>query len=90
MRKRVPHNTIDGIECKYCKSCDSWHNLDQFNKKAASYDGLETKCKKCAQLKSAKFRLDNPAYDKDYQQKNSEILKQYKKDYYIKKKDSQT
>lgn len=92
MRKRIPHELRDGIEVKYCKSCDDvkdavcWYPLSEFNMKLASYDGLETKCKKCAQKKSAAFRQNNPEFDKNYQAKNSDKLKAYKREYYIKKK----
>ena len=72
MRRRIPHKTDDkGVELKYCKQCDQWFPLEHFNKKQASYDGLETKCKGCAQKKSAKFRQENPAYDKEYQIKKN-------------------
>jgi len=82
MRRRIPHRTISGIEQKYCKTCDQWHSLEKFNKKAASYDGLETKCKQCAQSKSAKFRKSHPNYDKQYQVQNNERLRAYKREYY--------
>jgi len=86
LRRRIPHRKENGIDQKYCKSCDDWHKLDGFNRKSASFDGLETKCKACAQKKSSKFREKHPAYDKDYQMKNSDKLKEYKKEYYRKKK----
>lgn len=86
MRRRIPHRIEQGEEEKYCKSCESWYKLSAFNKKAASYDGLETKCKECAQTKSAKFRLSNPDYDKTYQSKHIERLRAYKREYYRSKK----
>jgi len=86
MRRRIPHRTVDGEVQKYCKKCDNWFFLTEFNQKKVSYDGLETKCKKCAQKKSAAFRKDNPSYDKSYQEKNLERLRDYKKEYYNKKK----
>lgn len=86
MRKRIPHEIRDGIEVKYCKVCDKWFPLSEFNKKMASWDGLETKCKSCAQKKSAAFRADHPSYDKEYQSKNLDDLRAYKREYYQKKK----
>jgi len=86
MRKRIPHKIIDGAEAKYCKPCDIWHGLSEFNKKKASYDGLETKCKACAKKKSERFRRENPSYDREYQVKNADRLKIYKRDYYQKKR----
>lgn len=86
MRTRIPHKIENDIEEKYCKVCDSWHPITNFNSKRASWDALETKCKHCAQKKSAKFREQNPAYDKEYQSKNLEDLKTYKREYYQKKK----
>lgn len=86
MRRRIPHEIKDGVEIKYCKVCDQWYPLSEFNSKQASWDGKETKCKSCAQQKSAKFRQENPTYDKSYQQKNLEDLRNYKREYYKKKK----
>jgi len=74
MRRRIPHKMDEkGEETKYCKVCDKWFSLSCFNKKMASWDGLETKCKECAQKKSSKFRQDNPSYDKEYQSKNMKL-----------------
>jgi len=86
MRSRIPHRIIDGEEQKYCKKCDSWFFLTEFNTKNSSWDKCETKCKKCAQKKSSEFRQNHPNYDKGYQKKNIERLKDYKKEYYNKKK----
>lgn len=86
MRRSIPHTVIDGVDHKYCKPCDQFYPLGEFNKKAASKDGYETKCKKCAKAKSAKFRQDKPNFDKEYQQKNLEKLKEYKRAYYLRKK----
>jgi len=87
MRRRIPHRIEQGLEQKYCKKCDDWHTLNSFNKKAVSYDGLETKCKQCAQTKSAKFRQSHPDYDKQYQVKHSERLRAYKRLYYRRQKE---
>lgn len=86
MRRRIPRRIEQGIEQKYCKSCDKWHNLEEFNRKVASFDHLETKCKQCARKKSAQFRSDHPSYDKDYQDKHTTRLQAYKREYYRKKK----
>jgi hypothetical protein len=74
------------LEEKYCSQCENWYPLSEFNKKQASWDSYETKHKACAQKKSATFRQENPTYDKKYQEKNSEELKTYKKEYYKKKR----
>jgi hypothetical protein len=91
MRKRIPHDYIKDengnlIEVKYCKPCDKWKQLDEFNSKQSSYDGKETQCKECTRKKSAKFRDKNKDYDREYQQKNFPKLKEYKRQYYLKKK----
>jgi len=86
MRKRIAHRIENGIEQKYCKPCNTWCNLENFNKKRASSDNLETKCRDCAKKKSKKFRNENPSYDREYQVKNAERLKAYKRNYYQKKK----
>lgn len=89
MRKRIPHRfiRIDGenIEQKWCKKCETWKSLEEFNNKKASYDGKETQCKECTRMKSKDFRQKNPNYDKEYQKKHYEKLKKYKRNYYIKR-----
>jgi hypothetical protein len=87
MKKRIPHMIDDnGKEFKYCKICNQFISIGEFNFKNASWDGLETCCKGCKQKKSYQFRVKNPGYDKEYQEENKEKLKTYKKEYYIKKK----
>lgn len=97
MRQKLPHkiNEETGVEEKFCPKCDgtdatgvpgAWRPLSEFNKKRASYDGLETKCKNCTKCKSKNYRSENPDYDKEYQEKNKEYLKSYKKEYYMRKK----
>lgn len=89
MRKRLPHKFIDDVEHKFCAHCNDgegeWHPLVNFNKKKASYDGLETKCKGCTKKKSKKYRQENPDYDREYQEKNKEALRAYKREYYRRK-----
>lgn len=90
MKKRIPHRfNENGIEEKYCNQCEQWHFVSNYNMKSASWDKLETKCKDCTKKKSAEFRKENPDYDKEYQFKNKESLKIYKKEYYNKKKISE-
>lgn len=88
MRKRTPHriNEQTNVEEKFCPKCNVWNELQSFNKKTVSWDGLETKCINCARLKSAKFRQENPQFDKDYQNKNRDKLREYKRQYYHAKK----
>lgn len=91
MRKRIPHRVNDeGVEEKFCPKCNegegAWHPLTEFNKKKASYDGLETKCKDCTRKKSRKYRESNPEYDKNYQKKNKDYLRAYKREYYLRTK----
>jgi len=88
MRRRIPHHIDeDGNHFKYCKDCDQFIPVDNFNTKNSSWDSLETICKDCKMKKSAKFRKENPNYDRKYQEKNKDKLKIYKKYYYQNAKD---
>ena len=88
MKRRIPHHIDEnGNHYKYCKDCDQFIVIGNFNTKNASWDKLETICKDCKIKKSAKFRKDNPSYDKKYQDTNKEKLKEYKKYYYQKIKE---
>jgi hypothetical protein len=92
MRQKIPHRFNEELqrEEKFCPKCNegegAWHPIENFNKKRASYDGLETKCKDCTVKKSKSYRDSNPEYDKKYQEKNKDYLKAYKKEYYMRKK----
>jgi len=89
MRKRTPHRMNGDDEEKFCPLCNDgegeWHPIASFNRKLASWDNLETKCKHCTKKKSKKYRADNPHYDKEYQEKNRDALKAYKREYYYRK-----
>jgi len=88
MRKRIPHkfNEETGKTEKHCSACDQWKSLEEFCKKAASWDGKETKCGICTRIKMRKYRADNPTYDKDYYYKNREYISEEKKKYYYRNK----
>lgn len=46
-RPRVEHKNIEGIETKYCKTCDSWKHIDMFTSCQKTWDKLNTKCREC-------------------------------------------
>ena len=50
MTKRKEHRFIEGKEQKHCYKCDSWKELDEFNKLKSAKDGLQNKCRLCERL----------------------------------------
>jgi 5-methylcytosine-specific restriction endonuclease McrA len=48
------------LAVKTCTGCKESKTLDCYGKKAASKDGLQSRCKLCIKLYSDKFRANNP------------------------------
>ena len=44
---------------KACTKCKETKNVSEFNKRAASYDGYNARCKVCKRLSDAKYRKNN-------------------------------
>jgi hypothetical protein len=49
MRFEDRHRIANGVKQKYCRKCKRWKNEDQFYKDNGKKDGLNDRCKKCAQ-----------------------------------------
>lgn len=45
---------------KYCGKCKETKSFAEFNKNSSKRDGLDSNCKVCANIKSAKYRTENP------------------------------
>lgn len=51
------HKFIDGVESAYCRHCQQWKSLDQFQAGNRRRDGLKSFCKDCAQIKEKRQTL---------------------------------
>ena len=71
MAKRRLHEIIDGVEKKYCPTCEDWLSLNSFCKSKQTWDGLNGRCKLC-------HKGDN----KVYYQNNTETIKDRIHTYY--------
>jgi hypothetical protein len=80
--KRIEHETIDGIEHKFCKNCEQYLILDNFHNAKKEWDGKVHKCKECCKLKSKKWYDANLDKQKEYRKKTKEKRKEYHKEYY--------
>lgn len=47
-RPAIPHQSIDGVEKKYCRGCQAWKSLDQFMRRSVCWDGLKSRCASCS------------------------------------------
>lgn len=47
---RKPHILVKGVEHKHCSYCGNWFPLEEFYKRALSWDGKAQHCKECAQF----------------------------------------
>lgn len=56
-KRRVLHETIDGVEGKNCCTCKQWKPLDEYNYASSHWDRLRNDCKQCL----VAYRLANRA-----------------------------
>jgi hypothetical protein len=70
---------------KKCNSCLGEFPFDMFHVKRASVDGYNNVCKPCKKLKNELFYANNResklVYQKEYREKNKEVVDAYKKAY---------
>lgn len=45
--RRLPNKIIDGVEYRYCTSCNEYKPISMFNKNKGMPDGLRSQCKDC-------------------------------------------
>lgn len=74
------------LTMKNCNECKLEKKETEFHKCTANKDGLQNKCKVCANKNSKDFRLKNTEYyfgnSNSYFVKNSESYRKYNKEYY--------
>lgn len=46
-QKTIPHKFIDGKECKRCRICKDWKEIQNFSRASDRWDGLSKDCKSC-------------------------------------------
>ncbi len=70
---------------KKCNSCLETYSYDMFHVKRASTDGYNNVCKPCKKEKNKLFYENNRdsklVYQKEYREKNKEVVDAYKKEY---------
>ena len=63
---KTTHKIINGIECKYCCTCQQLKPLEQFNKDKSKRDGLCCCCKGCKKQHNAEHKEEKATYQKQY------------------------
>ena len=53
---RVQHRFQNKLEEKYCSKCDKWKVLKKYAKCKRTWDGLQSRCKKCKNIVAEKCR----------------------------------
>ena len=87
------------MNTKNCTECGKTKSVEDFHRKRASRDGLQSKCKTCFKTINKNFRETNPKYQLDWQRQNpqrhTEIVAKFRKAdktskvYYIKSPNNQ-
>ena len=49
---KLEHIKHQDNEYKFCTKCDKWTLINNFHKSSSKHDGLDTRCKDCAKLRS--------------------------------------
>ena len=55
MPARIPHKFIDGVEHKWCGLCKEWKCVENFGKKTAVWDGLNSNCRSCKAKRAKEY-----------------------------------
>ena len=58
--RRIGHKILDGVEMKYCSSCNSYLPLSEFSDGKGYCDGLAAQCRVCSTKRTATWVLENP------------------------------
>jgi len=63
---RVNHETIDGVECKRCRTCREWISLNNFSKSKDRWDGLSKDCRNCLSDERKTTRISMREYMRNW------------------------
>lgn len=47
MGRRKEHRILDDVEEKHCPKCDTWKNINEYNRQSSSWDNLGRMCRLC-------------------------------------------
>lgn len=68
---KIPYNNIkhDINDTKQCSGCKEIKNINEFYVNTYHKDGLCSRCKQCSDIRTKKYRQNNPAIDRKHQAK---------------------
>jgi len=76
---------------KTCRKCGEVKHVDEFNKRAASKDGLQPKCRECSRVEIKEWHRANPerskAGSKAWREANPERMRELRRGWYEKNKE---
>lgn len=78
-RRGTQHESrVEGnmVKVKICTKCNEPKDKTEFYKHRSSKDGLRYYCKSCTREDNKRFRVAHPEYNKEYDQLNTERLKE--------------
>lgn len=77
LRYNETHEIIDGLDHKFCKSCNSWLPSENcfYKKKVNTTDGLDTYCKECTKDKTTKWKNENKELVRGHHNKYNSTVK---------------
>lgn len=84
LRYNETHKIIDGVDYKFCKSCNEWFPSESsfYKNKTNKTDGLSTYCRECIKTRNSKWSKENRDLVKEYHNKYNSTPKRklvYKK-----------
>lgn len=81
MAKQLPRackRTLAACGVKRCSKCQAIQPTSSFHKRAASWDGLQAKCRSCMARANQEFRERRPEYLREWTQQNPDYLKNWR------------
>ena len=83
MSRRIKHKTTEtGEDFKWCSHCKEWLSLVCYTKDTARWDGLQSKCRKCAAEYWKEYYATHAEEREKYRDAHAEERSRQSKEYY--------
>lgn len=85
--KAYSHQTISGVEFKFCPKCKLWKEISCYGNRKKTWDLLYENCKDCVRIYTLSTKDRKKKYDVLYTYKNKERISKNKEKYRLINKD---
>jgi hypothetical protein len=79
MVKRIDHQVIESVECKWCGHCKQFKPLERFGASKQTWDSLRPTCKDCLHQHNMETKAERTEYNKKYWEATKDAQKEKSK-----------